>query len=221
LLIALSGTAIALPGKNTVNSGDLKKGAVRSSDLHKNAVNGKKVKTNSLTGSDIKKLTGDDLTNDSLGGNDINEGTLGAVPSANNANNANRANSAAAVDALAVTKLVKAEIGETQTVLSRGPLTIQIICNDADTDTNPEPILRFKTSQDNSAAGFLVEDGDPDLDAAENADFPLGEINAPAYISGLPYSLATPDGTVVAGNLALAVKGAAGATCGVAAFATS
>jgi len=31
ILIALSGTSIALPGKNTVDSGDIKKNAVKSS----------------------------------------------------------------------------------------------------------------------------------------------------------------------------------------------
>jgi hypothetical protein len=45
LLAALSGTAVALPGKNTVDSGDIKKGAVKRGDLAANAVNGGKVRT--------------------------------------------------------------------------------------------------------------------------------------------------------------------------------
>jgi hypothetical protein len=53
IFIALSGTAAALPGKNTVNSGDIKKRAVRKSDIRANAVNGSKVINNSLKGADI------------------------------------------------------------------------------------------------------------------------------------------------------------------------
>src|SRR5262245_65953064 len=49
LIVALSGTAIGLPGKNTVDSGDIKNNAVK--------------------------------------GKDVNEGTLGVVPSATNATN--------------------------------------------------------------------------------------------------------------------------------------
>lgn len=55
IFIALSGTAVALPGKNTVNSGDIKNGAVHKGDVHRNAVNGSKVINNSLTGADIKE----------------------------------------------------------------------------------------------------------------------------------------------------------------------
>ena len=86
LLAALSGSAIALPGKNTVDSGDLKKNAVKTSDIAKNAVTGKKVKNNTVKGADVL------------------ESSLGIVPSANNANNAtnatnaNRANSAGTAD---------------------------------------------------------------------------------------------------------------------------
>jgi hypothetical protein len=88
LLAALSGTATALQGKNTVDSGDIKNGQVKTKDIAKNAVTGAKVKNGSLTGADIK--------NNSLTGDDINESTLGQVPSANTANTANSANSVAA-----------------------------------------------------------------------------------------------------------------------------
>jgi hypothetical protein len=66
---ALSGTAAALPGKNSVDSGVIKKAAVKKSDIDKNTVNGSKVRNGSLTGADAK--------NDSLTGADVNEGTLG------------------------------------------------------------------------------------------------------------------------------------------------
>jgi len=80
LLAALSGTAIALPGKNTVDSGDLRKGAVKTADLGRNAVTGPKVRNSSLRGRDVR--------NESLTGADVDESTLGQVPSANSATSA-------------------------------------------------------------------------------------------------------------------------------------
>src|SRR5215207_7403366 len=86
LLAALSGTAIALPGSNTVDSGDIINGQVKGKDIRNNAVTAKKVKNGSLTGTDVK--------DDSLTGLDINESTLGQVPSAATAGSANTASSA-------------------------------------------------------------------------------------------------------------------------------
>lgn len=80
LLAALSGTAIALPGKNTVDSGDIKKGAVKRADIARNAVTGVKIKNGAVGSRDAR--------NNSLTGNDINESTLGQVPSASSAGNA-------------------------------------------------------------------------------------------------------------------------------------
>jgi hypothetical protein len=83
LLAALSGTAIALPGRNTVDSGDIINGQVKGKDIRNNAVTGKKVKNGA-----IKTL---DVGDDTLTGADVNESTLGQVPSANAANTANLA----------------------------------------------------------------------------------------------------------------------------------
>lgn len=86
LLAALSSSAVALPGKSIVDSGDIKKGAVKRSDISRKAVNGGKVANGSLTGADVR--------DDSLTGADLDEGTLGQVPSANSANTAITANTA-------------------------------------------------------------------------------------------------------------------------------
>jgi hypothetical protein len=64
VFLALTGGAYALQGKNTVDSGDIKKGQVKKSDLAKNAVRSPTVKDEALTG------------------DDISEGSLGEVPSA-------------------------------------------------------------------------------------------------------------------------------------------
>ncbi len=83
LLAALSGTAVALPGTNSVDSGDIKNNAVKTKDIKNNDVRSKDIRNSALTGGDVK--------NDALTGSDINEGTLGQVPSANTANTANSA----------------------------------------------------------------------------------------------------------------------------------
>ncbi len=65
LVCALTGTAWAALGKNSVGSKQLKKNAVVTAKIKKEAVTGGKVKKDTLTGTQI------------------NEGTLGAVPLAN------------------------------------------------------------------------------------------------------------------------------------------
>jgi hypothetical protein len=87
LLAALSGTAVALPGRNTVDSGDIKNNNVRGKDIRRSAVGSSDVKNEALTGGDI------------------NESTLGKVPSATSADNATNANNAANADSVGGTPL--------------------------------------------------------------------------------------------------------------------
>ena len=54
LTVALSGTAVALPGSNTVTSGDIKNKQVKSADLASNAVTSAKVKDGKLLAKDFK-----------------------------------------------------------------------------------------------------------------------------------------------------------------------
>ncbi len=74
LVAAMSGAALALPGKNSVNSGDLKDGAVRSKDIKKNAVRSKQIKGRSVKGADVQE--------DALKGRQVFEDKLEAVPEA-------------------------------------------------------------------------------------------------------------------------------------------
>jgi hypothetical protein len=55
VFIALTGTAAALPGKNKVDSGDIRKGNVKLSDLATNSVDSSKVVDDALTGADIQE----------------------------------------------------------------------------------------------------------------------------------------------------------------------
>jgi hypothetical protein len=92
LLAALSGTAVALPGTNTVDSGDIKQGAVKTKDIANGAVTTKKLKNGAVATKKLKNgaVNSQKVKDDSLTGADINESTLGEVPSAANAGNADR-----------------------------------------------------------------------------------------------------------------------------------
>ena len=88
LFIALSGTAAALPGTNTVNSGDIKPNAVRTADIKDGAVTNPKLADGAVTSGKIDdsavgatqvangSLTGTDISGNSLTGTEIDESTL-------------------------------------------------------------------------------------------------------------------------------------------------
>ena len=84
LLAALSGTATALQGKNTVDSGDIKNGVVKSEDIKNGGAASKDIKNGGVTTDDLKNnnVRGDDVRNNALTGTDIKESALGKVPSA-------------------------------------------------------------------------------------------------------------------------------------------
>jgi len=79
LFAALSGAAVALPGTQTVNSGDIKDESVKSIDLKDNAaVTGDDVVDESLTGTDItdETIAGTDVTDETIASNDVQNETL-------------------------------------------------------------------------------------------------------------------------------------------------
>jgi hypothetical protein len=88
LFFALAGTAAALPGKNSVDSGDVENGEIRSRDVQDQGILGKDVANEgigalqiddgSLGGADISNdgLTGADVADRSLTGADVDSGAL-------------------------------------------------------------------------------------------------------------------------------------------------
>jgi hypothetical protein len=80
LFFALSGGAYALQGKNTVDSGDIKKGQVKTSDVANDSGKG--------------ALKGSDIAANALTGKDLDEASLAQVPNAKSADSAQTAQSA-------------------------------------------------------------------------------------------------------------------------------
>ena len=76
LFLVLGGSAVALNGKNSVDSGDIKNGQISTADIRNSGVRGTDVRPNTLTGTDI------------------NESTLGKVASAETADSAKTADTA-------------------------------------------------------------------------------------------------------------------------------
>ena len=225
LLAALSGTAVALPGRNSVDSGDLKNGAVTTKDIKNNNVRSGDVRNNTLTGADI------------------NESTLGQVPSANtantantanSANTANTANSAANVDKLKTVgafKLVSASASNDDQATARaaatevplysaGPLSFYGKCY-VDNDFNGVglPATIAETFARTTANGSILEADDSNLagnpfldsDTAEDqrdmteASSPTNGAETDAD-DNAEFGAAEPGGTAVSGQANVAAK---------------
>ena len=101
LFVAMgTGAAVALPGMNTVNSGDIINGQVKPKDVKDDSLESLDIRDGTIEAIDVAfgTLRGDeildgtvggtDIGDDSLSGADINESTLGEVPQATSADNA-------------------------------------------------------------------------------------------------------------------------------------
>ncbi len=90
LLAALTGTAVALPGTNTVDSRDIINSQVKTQDIRNSTVRGKDVRNNTLTGADVRESTLGKVPSAARAD------TAGSAGSANTANSANSANTVGA-----------------------------------------------------------------------------------------------------------------------------
>jgi len=166
LLAALSGTAVALPGKNTVNSGDIKNGQVKSADIKNNSVVGKDIKNNSVRGKDIRSNT--------VRGSDISESSLGTVPTANTASNAQSLGGTSA-DAIkgAISKTLPFSFrlgdGASKTIVSYAGLVLNANCQ-IDDGANDDATLSVTTTANNASVESHSDFGDElaDLDVADS-----------------------------------------------------
>jgi len=71
LVLALTGSALALPGRNSVDAGDIKKNAVRAKHIKKNAVRAAEIKSGAVGA--------DEIADGSVGAAEIAEGSVTEV----------------------------------------------------------------------------------------------------------------------------------------------
>jgi hypothetical protein len=207
LLAALSGTAVALPGRNTVDSGDLKRGAVKRADIGRNAITGVKVRNGSLGGPDLR--------DGSLTGEDIDESKLGQVPSADTANTAGTASSADSADSVDGASFARinyrAEAGSAAAtpILDLNGLTLSASCSPAvelavsATTAVDDAMVHWEVAGNTSPAGstdnFSLYDENDNLDTG--AALAIADNNgttspAPDSTQGT-LTYARPDGGIV------------------------
>jgi hypothetical protein len=195
LAIAISGTAVALPGKNKVETNDLEKNAVTSKKIKKNAVTTKKVK-------DLA-ITAEKIADDSIGDGKLNEIEVlgGSYIRAAATDGADAATALAAAPEIAL--------------FQKGQLELYAKCfRDVGADETRAEVFA-RTSADGSildgqdnlpggpAAADFLNTGTPELDRQLDTEDIAG--NDASYNEN-EYSVASPDGTGLHGQLALGVK---------------
>ena len=201
LIAALSGTAVALPGKSKVDSGDIKNGQVKAADIAKKAVTSTKIRRNAVTASKVK--------DGALTGADIDEATLGSVPAAGSAQRATTAGSAGtSQDAGKLGGTSAAAVkGETQpfsfgisggarTIATVGPLTLRARCAEY---VAPQfyATLQVATSAQNSTLASTFRPPQMDFDPSDGF-VEVNELaeNSPYYDTFFGgFSAAAPDGS--------------------------
>jgi hypothetical protein len=102
LFAALAGGAVALPGNNTVTSGDIVNSTIKSKDIKNSQVKAQDIRSDAVRSSDVK--------NDALTGDDITETSLGKVPNAAAADAATNATNAGNADTVGGNTIVFATI---------------------------------------------------------------------------------------------------------------
>jgi hypothetical protein len=206
LVVAMSGAAIALPGKRTVDSGDIKRNAVRSKHIQ------------------AKAVQGSDVQADALKGKQVFEDKLGAVPEAKAVRTVRLFGDA--FERVAATDgpdAASARASAPKVALaSAGELSVYGKCfRSAAVDT-----VFARVYIETSADGAVFESGTDQLEgsggfldtATDESDRELlatgAEADAALLDTGRWYAMA-PDGTGVGGEVAAAAKNGAVAGDGV------
>jgi hypothetical protein len=131
LFVSLGGVSYGL-ATGSIDSGAIRDNTIRSRDIRNNTIRSIDLRNNEIRGRDIRNstITGRKVALKTLTGDDINESTLGKVPSAANADNAdNAASAASAANAATVGRLTvrkffaKPAPGTPATEISRGTLS--------------------------------------------------------------------------------------------------
>jgi hypothetical protein len=205
LAVAISGTAAALPGKNKVETDDLEKRAVTSKKIASKAVTTKKLKNLAVTSA---KLGAGSVVGDKVADNSIGDGKLADVEVIGDSYiRATATEGADAATAMAAAPEIP--------LFQKGQLELYAKCfRDVGGDeTRAEVYARSSVDgsvldgQDNLPGGPAATDflnpGTPELDRQLDTEDIAG---ADASYNENEYSVASPDGTGLHGQLALGVK---------------
>lgn len=130
LVAALSGVAYALPGKNTIDSGDIINKEVKTSDLAPFAVRGKHVKGNALGGTQIKESTLGIVPTAETAQHAMTAASASTSTSATTATTADTAKNADAVVGR-IPFAVDLNIGQQKTIAANGPVWLTATCAEA------------------------------------------------------------------------------------------
>lgn len=156
LVLAISGAAVALPGKNKVDKNDIQKNAVGSKQINNGKVKSKDLKDNGIKGKDVK--------DGALGGDKIADGTLNTVDLADRFTF--KEGPTPMTDG-ADTDAARAAAPEIP-LYSSGPIEIYAKCYGGPTSTNIDAAIYVRTSQDGALTGGEMRypnDGPDLLDA--------------------------------------------------------
>jgi hypothetical protein len=215
LAVAISGTAVALPGKNKVETNDLEKRAVTSKKIASKAVTTKKLRNLAVTSAklagdsvDGSKVAPGSLTGEDLADNSIGDGKLSEVEVIGGSYiRATATEGADAATAMAAAPEIP--------LFQKGQLDLYAKCfRDVGGDeTRVEVYARSSVDgsildgQDNlpggPAAADFLNPGTPEVDRQLDTEDIAG---ADASYNENEYAVASPDGTGLHGQLALGVK---------------
>lgn len=201
LFFALSGSAYALQGKNSVDSGDIRNGQVKTRDVANDTGKG--------------ALRGIDVASDTLTGSDIDEGSLGRVPSAQNAETLNGLDSAKFLPATALRsgRLTMDDptpgdgVGPNATVLETDSVRIILQCiQNVSGGSNEEALVSIFAENSNAPISISSSDtGTPPApvnDPNENGGFDIVDLVAGTNtVRSAHFITVAPNGHVVSGAL--------------------
>jgi len=217
LFVSLSGVSYGV-ATGFIDSRDIKNNEVRSLDIRNNEIRTGDLRNNQVRGIDIRNSTvqGRDVGLNTLTGNDVAEDTLGKVPSAAAADTATSAGSAASVDSLKLIPRTTMTEGQPPvTLATHGPLTFTAACEPGAAGAT-DAGLSVGTTEDNSAAGAVPGNIEPDLDAAD-APFEIAGLTNPA--AGTRAAAVTdafasaPSGKAFTGEVAIYSDAAGAGSC--------
>jgi hypothetical protein len=221
LVMAMSGAAIALPGKGKVKSNDIAKGAVKSKAIAKGAIGSKQIKGKSIKGNRIKdkaikakQIAEATITNGKLADATIT-GAKVAPDGLDSSNISDYKHAATGVVSATdgVDEATARAAAPPQELFSKGPLSVYGKCY-RDTTANETFAYVYAATTENGSLLDADDDltGDPDFLNANTAEVDREIENS---VDALANSAETtegefmamaPDGTKIVGQLGSAVK---------------